>query len=153
MRIFIDADAFPNVLKDILIRAGKRMNVPLFFVACKRLRLERSAGISSIEVPIGPDLVDDHIAELAEPGDLVITADIPLADRVVTKGAYAINPRGDLYTEENIKDRLAMRDLMNELREGGMMTGGPPEFGKKDRQAFANQLDRILIGQFKKEKA
>jgi hypothetical protein len=153
MRIYVDADAFPKVMKDILVRAGKRMHVPLVFVACKRLRLERSSNVSSIEVPIGPDLVDDRIAELVQPGDLVITADIPLADRVVTKGAHAISPRGDLYTEENIKDRLAIRDLMNELREGGMMTGGPPEFGQKDRQAFANQLDRILIGQLKKEKA
>ena len=98
-------------------------------------------------------LVDDRIAELVQPGDLVITADIPLADRVVTKGAYAINPMGELYTEENIKDRLAMRDLMNELRDGGMITGGPAEFSKKDRQAFANQLNRILIRQVKKEKA
>jgi uncharacterized protein YaiI (UPF0178 family) len=116
------------------------------------LRLERSDSVSSIEVPIGPDLVDDRIAELAQPGDLVITADIPLADRVVTKGAYAINPRGELYTEENIKDRLAMRDLMYELRDSGMVTGGPAEFGKKDRQAFANQLDRILIRHVKNEK-
>jgi uncharacterized protein YaiI (UPF0178 family) len=152
MRIFVDADAFPNVIKDILIRAGERMHVPLVFVACKRLRLERSDSVSSIEVPIGPDLVDDRIAALVQPGDLVITADIPLADRVVSKGAYAINPRGELYTEENIKDRLAMRDLMNELREGGLIAGGPAEFSKKDRQAFANQLDRILIRQVKNEK-
>ena len=124
MRIFVDADAFPNVIKDILIRAGERMHVPLVFVACKRLRLERSDSVSSIEVPIGPDLVDDRIAELVHPGDLVITADIPLADRVVTKGAYAINPRGELYTEENIKDRLAMRDLMNELQRRRHDCGG-----------------------------
>ena len=153
MRILVDADAFPNVIKDILIRAGERMHVPLVFVACKRLRLGRSANVSSIEVPIGPDLVDDRIAELAQPGDLVITSDIPLADRVITKGAYAINPRGEPYTEENIKDRLAMRDLMNDLRDGGMISGGPAEFSKKDRQAFANQLNRILTRQLKKEKA
>ena len=153
MQILVDADAFPNVIKDILIRAGERMHVPLVFVACKRLRLERSDGISSIEVPVGPNLVDDRIAELVQPGDLVITADIPLADRVITKGAYAISPRGDPYTEENIKDRLAMRDLINELRDGGMITGGPAEFSKKDRQAFANQLNRILIRQAKKDKA
>lgn len=153
MRIIVDADAFPNVIKDILIRAGERMHVPLVFVACKRLRLARSANVTSIEVPIGPDLVDDRIAGIVQPGDLIITADIPLADRVITKGAYAINPRGELYTEENIKDRLAMRDLMNELRDGGMITGGPAEFSRKDRQAFANQLNRILTRQVKKEEA
>ena len=144
MRIYVDADAFPNVIKDILIRAGERRLVSLVFVACKQLKIKPSAHVSSVVVPVGPDLVDDRIAELVEPGDLVITADIPLADRVITKGAYAINPRGELYTEENIKDRLAMRGLMTELRDCGMITGGPAEFSKKDRQAFANRLDSVL---------
>jgi hypothetical protein len=151
MRIYIDADAFPNVIKDILIRAGERMGVPLVFVACKKLRFGRSANISIIEVPVGPDLTDDRIVELAHPGDLVITADIPLADRVIAKGAFALNPRGERYTEENIKDRLALRGLMTELRDCGMVTGGPAEFTKKDRQAFANQLDSILSRQRKRE--
>jgi uncharacterized protein YaiI (UPF0178 family) len=151
MQIFVDADAFPNVIKDILIRASERLHVPLVFVANQPVRLEQSVTISSIVVPSGPDLADDRIAELAQPGDLVITADIPLADRVVSKGAFAINPRGELYTEDNIKDRLATRDLMHELRDGGMITGGPSAFGKKDRQAFANQLNRFLNKHFKSE--
>jgi uncharacterized protein len=149
MQIFVDADAFPNMIKDILIRAAVRFHVPLIFVANKPVRIEQSATISSILIAAGPDLVDDHIAELAQPGDLVITADIPLADRVVTKGAFAINPRGKLYTEDNIKDRLAMRDLLYELRDGGMVTGGPSAFSKKDRQAFANQLNSFLIKHLK----
>jgi uncharacterized protein len=115
------------------------------------LRLEKLANLSLIIVPEGPDVADDRIVELVREGDLVITADIPLADRVVSKKAFAINPRGKLYTEQNIKDRLAMRDLFNELRDNGMMTGGPAEFSKKDRQAFANQLDSFLIRQLKLE--
>ncbi len=151
MRIFIDADAFPNVIKDILVRASVRLNVPLVFVANKPLRVDDAAHISVIVVPAGPDVADDKIAELVQPGDLVITADIPLADRVVAKGAFALNPRGKLYTEENIKDSMAMRGLMNELRDNGMITGGPAIFDKKDRQAFANGLDSFLIRQLKTE--
>jgi uncharacterized protein YaiI (UPF0178 family) len=120
-------------------------------VANKPLRLERLANLSLILVPEGHDVADDRIAELVQPGDLVITADIPLADRVVTKKAFAMNPRGKLYTEHNIKDKLAMRNLLNELRDSGMITGGPAEFSKKDRQAFANQLDSFLIRQMKLE--
>ena len=151
MRIFIDADAFPNVIRDILIKASLRLNVQLIFVANKPLRLENLPNLSLILVPGGPDVADDHIAESVNPGDLVITADIPLADRVVTKNAFAMNPRGMLYTEHNIKDRLAMRDLLGELRDTGMITGGPAAFGKKDRQAFANQLDSFLVRQLKIE--
>ena len=151
MQIFVDADAFPNVIRDILIKASVRLNIPLIFVANKPLRQEKLANLSLILVPEGPDIADDRIAELVQPGDLVITADIPLADRVVTKEAFAMNPRGKLYTEHNIKDRLAMRDLLNELRDTGMITGGPAEFSKKDRQAFANQLDSFLIRQLKSE--
>jgi len=145
MRIYVDADGFPGAAKDLLIRAVVRVQVPLVFVANKPVRYAPSAVISSIIVPAGPDIADDRIVELVAPGDLVITADIPLADRVVTKGAYALNYRGKLYTEENIKDRLAMRDLLYELRDGGMMTGGPAAFGKKDCQAFINQLDSFLM--------
>lgn len=145
MRIFVDADAFPSVLKNVLIRAVERLHVSLIFVANKPMKLERSAYIAGIVVPAGTDVADDRIAELAQPGDLVITADIPLADRVIAKGAHVIDPRGELYTEDNIKDRLAMRDLMNELRGGGMITGGPAAFGKKDRQTFANRLNSFLV--------
>jgi uncharacterized protein len=145
MRIYVDADGFPRAAKDILIRVVLRLRVPVVFVANKPVRHDPSVLISSLIVPEGPDIADDRIAELAAPGDLVVTADIPLADRVVAKGAYALNPRGKLYTEENIKDRLAMRDLLSELRNGGLMTGGPPAFGRKDAQAFADQLDRFLV--------
>jgi len=151
MQIFIDADAFPNVIRDILIKASLRLNIPLIFIANKPLRLEKLKNLSLIIVPEGADVADDRIAQLVQPGDLVITADIPLADRVVAKKAFVINPRGKLYTEHNIKDRLAMRDLLNELRDNGTMTGGPSEFSKKDRQAFANQLDSFLIRQLKLE--
>ena len=153
MKIFIDADAFPNVIRDILVKASVRLNVPLIFVANKPLRLEKLSNLSLILVPGGPDVADDRIAQLVQPGDLVITADIPLADRVVTKNAFAMNPRGMLYTEHNIKDRLSMRDLLGELRDTGMITGGPAQFGKKDRQAFANQLDSFLVRQLKIENA
>jgi hypothetical protein len=150
MRIYVDADGFPSAAKDLLIRAVIRVRGPLIFVANKPLRYEPSAIISSIIVPEGPNVADDRIVERVEPGDLVITADIPLADRVVAKGAFALNYRGKLYTEDNIKDRLAMRDLMNELRDSGMMTGGPAAFAKKDCQAFINQLDSFLIRQLKR---
>jgi len=149
MQIYVDADGFPTAAKDLLIRAAMRLQVPLVFVANKKVRYEPSAMISSMVVPEGPDLADDRIVELTQPGDLVITADIPLADRVVDKGAAVLTPRGKLYTEGNIKDRLAMRDLMAELRDGGLMTGGPSMFSKKDCQAFVNQLDRFLTRHLK----
>ena len=152
MQIYVDADGFPRAAKEILIRAALRLGVPVVFVANKPFRREPSHLISTLLVPEGPDIADDRIVELAEPGDLVITTDIPLADRVVSKGAFALNPRGTLYTEENIKDRLAVRDLLSELRDGGLMTGGPPAFGKKDCQAFADQLDRFLIRRLKEER-
>lgn len=144
MKIYVDADGFPRAAKDILIRAVRRFGVPVVFVANTPVHKEPSPLIASLLVPEGPDIADDRIVESAEQGDLVITADIPLADRVVSKGAFALNPRGTLYTEENIKDRLAVRDFLSELRDGGLMTGGPPAFGKKDCQAFADQLDRFL---------
>jgi uncharacterized protein YaiI (UPF0178 family) len=152
MRIYVDADGFPGAVKDILIRAVLRVQVPLVFVANKPIRHDPSELISSLIVPGGPDIADDRIAELAESGDLVVTADIPLADRVVAKGAFALNPRGQLYSEENIKDRLALRDLLATLRDGGLLTGGPPPFSRKDCRAFADQLDRFLVkSQMKKE--
>jgi len=153
MQIYVDADGFPKAAKEILIRAALRLGVPVVFVANKPFRREPSPLISTLLVPKGPDIADDRIVESAEPGDLVITTDIPLADRVVSKGAFALNPRGKLYTEENVKDRLAVRDLLSDLRDGGLMTGGPPVFGKKDCQAFADQLDRFLIRRLKEERA
>lgn len=151
MQILIDADAFPNALRDILMKASGRLNIALVFIANKPLRLEKLSTVSLILVPEGPDVADDRIVELVRPGDLVITADIPLADRVVAKNAFAMNPRGTLYTEHNIKDRLAMRDLLNGLRDCGMISGGPACFSQKDRQAFANSLDSFLVRQLKSE--
>lgn len=152
MRIYIDADAFPNVIKDVVIRASVRLNVPLCFVANKPVKVAGPATVSFIQVPEGRDVADERIAELVEPGDLVITADIPLADRVVSKGAFALDPRGKLYTQENVKNSLALRGLFKELRDEGMMSSGPAAFSKQDRQAFANRLDRFLTGQLKREK-
>ncbi len=151
MKIYVDADGFPGAAKDIVIRAALRTGVPLVFVANKPIRYEPSDLISSLVVPEGPDIADDRIVELVERGDLVVTADIPLADRVVSAGAFALNPRGTLYTTNNVKDRLSMRDLMSELRDGGLVTGGPPAFGKKDRRVFADQLDRFLVRRLKEE--
>ncbi len=151
MRIYIDADAFPNVIKDVVIRASVRLGVPLCFVANKPVKAEGPATVSFIQVPEGLDVADDRIAELVQPGDLVITADIPLADRVVSKGAFALDPRGKLYTQENIKNSLALRGLFKELRDEGMLSSGPAAFSRQDRQAFANRLDRFLTGQLKRE--
>jgi hypothetical protein len=153
MKIYVDADGFPRAAKAILVRAALRLRVPLIFVANKAVHHEPSPLISSILVSEGPDIADARITELAESGDLVVTADIPLADRVVSKDAFALNPHGILYTKDNIKERLAMRDLMSELRDGGLTTGGPSAFGKKDSRNFADQLDRFLTRRLKEESA
>jgi uncharacterized protein YaiI (UPF0178 family) len=153
MKIYVDADGFPKAAKDLLIRAAIRLQVPVVFVANKPARYPSSVLLSSLVVSEGPDRADDCIVDLAQPGDLVVTADIPLANRVVVKGAFALNYRGKLYTEGNIKDTLATRDLMSELRDAGMVTGGPSAFGKKDCQAFVNQLDSFLVRQLKSRNA
>lgn len=144
MHIWVDADACPNPIKEILFRAAERVRVPLTLVANQPLRTPRSAYISAVQVAAGFDVADHHIATEVRPGDLVVTADIPLAAAVVATGARALNPRGELYTEENVRERLTMRNLMDELRASGVDTGGPASFGRRDRQAFANQLDRLL---------
>ncbi len=144
MQIFIDADACPSAVKEILFRAAERLRIPLILVANQKIQIPDSDFISNIIVEAGPDLADDRIVELAQKNDLIISADIPLADRVIQKGAFVIDHRGDFFTAENIKERLAVRDLMAELRSGGMETGGPPAFSQKDRKAFADQLDRFL---------
>jgi uncharacterized protein YaiI (UPF0178 family) len=149
MQILVDADAMPNTIKELLCRTVERLHIPLTLVANQNITVDKSDFIRSISVPEGSDAADNRIVELVQPGDLVVTADIPLADRVITRGAYAINPRGELYTEENIKDRLALRDLMDGLRGSGEVLGGPPPFTWKDRQAFANQLDRFLTRNYK----
>jgi uncharacterized protein YaiI (UPF0178 family) len=144
MKIWIDADACPRVVKEILFRASERLQIPVCLVANKRLAKHETALIRSIVVEDGFDVADDYIAAHAAPEDLVITADIPLASRIVAKGGIAIDPRGEVYTEENIGERLSMRGLLMELREGGLVQGGPSQFSMTDRQRFASSLDRLL---------
>jgi uncharacterized protein YaiI (UPF0178 family) len=144
MRIWVDADACPGEVKELLYRAARRREVRVTLVANQPLRTPRSDYIDTLLVPEGANAADRHIAESVEPGDLVITADVPLAAAVVAAGAQALDPRGELYTEANVGERLAARNLMDELRGGGLVTGGPAGFTAKDRQAFANQLDRWL---------
>jgi len=144
MQIWVDADACPNVIKEILFRAAERLEITLILVANQPVRTPPSRFIRSIQVAAGFDVADNEIIRQAEAGDLVITADIPLASGVIEKGAYALNPRGELYTRENIRERLTLRNFMDELRGSGVNTGGPPALDKGDRQAFANQLDRFL---------
>lgn len=144
MRIWVDADACPGAVKEILYRAAARTGTPLALVANKPLRAPRSPHIRCVQVAGGFDAADRHIAEQVETGDLVITADVPLAAKVVERGGLALNPRGELYSPENIGERLATRDFMEALRSGGTVTGGPAAFGRRDREAFANQLDRLL---------
>ncbi len=143
-QIWVDADACPKVIKDILFRAANRVGVPLILVANQPVQVPRSRFIRSLQVATGFDVADNHIVQQAQAGDLVITADIPLAAEVIAKGCLALNPRGDLYTEDNIRQRLNMRDFMDTLRSSGVDTGGPAAFSPSDRQAFANQLDRYL---------
>ena len=145
-RIWVDADACPKVVKEILYRAADRVGVTVILVANQALDVPGSPYIQSVQVPLGFDVADNHIAQSAAPGDLVITADIPLAADVVAQGCMAINPRGELYTGENIRERLNMRDFMETLRSSGIETGGPLPFGQSDRQSFSNQLDRFLAG-------
>jgi len=144
MQIWVDADACPNVIKEILFRAAERVQISLILVANKTLRTPPSRYISSIRVGAGFDVADNAIVKKMESGDLVITADIPLASEVIGKGGHALNPRGEFYSKENIKARLSMRNFMDELRGSGVDTGGPATLNQKDRQAFANQLDRFL---------
>ena len=143
-QIWVDADACPKVIKEILYRAADRVGMPLTLVANQPLQVPGSRYIRSIQVAAGFDVADNHIVQQAEAGELVITADIPLAAEVVAKGCLAVNPRGDLYTEDNIRQRLNMRDFMDTLRSSGVDTGGPAALSQADRQAFANQLDRLL---------
>ena len=147
MRIWVDADACPGVIKDILYRAAERAELHLILVANQVLRTPASPWIRVVQVGRGFDVADNHIANAVESGDLVITADIPLAAGVVEKGASALNPRGELYSRENVRELLDMRNFMDTLRASGVETGGPSAFSQNDRQAFANQLDRFLARQ------
>lgn len=144
MKIWVDADACPVVIKEILFRAAERTQVLLTLVANQRISTPRSRYIKALVVGSGFDVADNEIVKLCVAGDLVITADIPLAAEVIAKGAHALNPRGELYTVETIGERLNMRDFMDTMRASGINTGGPPAFTHSDRQAFANQLDKLL---------
>lgn len=150
MQIWVDADACPNVIKEILFRAAERVQVQLTLVANGPLRIPRSAFVRTLQVEQGFDVADNRIVELVAKDDLVVTADIPLAAAVIAKNAHALNPRGELYTPDSIKERLAMRNLMDELRSSGAITGGPPAISQSDRMAFANSLDRVLAKQAKR---
>ena len=144
MQIWVDADACPGVIKDILYRAAERAQVILTLVANQPLHTPRSPYIKTLQVAAGFDVADQRIAQQVQPGDLVVTADIPLAADVIERGGHALNPRGELYTQENIKERLTLRNFMGELRHSGVATGGPPSLNQNDRRAFADQLDRFL---------
>jgi uncharacterized protein len=143
-RIWVDADACPVAIKEILFRAAQRVQISVTLVANHALRVPASPYIRSIQVPGGFDVADNEIARQVAAGDLVVTQDIPLAAAVIDKGALAIHPRGELYTPETIKQRLTMRNFMEELRSAGVDTGGPSALHARDKQAFANQLDRWL---------
>ncbi|AJE02267.1 YaiI/YqxD family protein [Geobacter pickeringii] len=144
MKIWIDADACPRIIKEIVFRASERLQVPVCLVANQDLSKSHSRLVTSVRVAEGFDVADDHIAQHAAPTDLVVTADIPLAARIVANGGVALDPRGELYTEENVGERLSVRDLMQELRAAGVVQGGPAQFGMADRQRFASSLDRLL---------
>jgi len=144
MRLYIDGDAFPNLLKPIVLRSIERLKIPTFVISNKRISIGKSPLIEYLIVEQGADEADHRIVEMVEEGDLVITADIPLADRIISKNAHAIDHRGELYSVDNIKQYLAMRNLMEEIRESGEMLGGPKPFGQKDAHQFANQLHRFL---------
>jgi len=144
MKLYIDGDAFPNLLKPIVLRAIERLQLPTYVIANKKIDIGHSKYVTYIIVDQGADEADHKIVEMVKEGDLVITADIPLADRVIAKDAHAIDHRGELFSVDNIKQFLAMRNLMEKIRESGEMTKGPKPFGQKDAHEFSNQLHGFL---------
>ncbi|MBD2810521.1 YaiI/YqxD family protein [Xenorhabdus sp. Vera] len=149
MPIWVDADACPKVIKEVLYRAAEREKVRVTFVANQRLSIPASDFLRTLQVPAGFDVADNEIVRHSETGDLVITADIPLAAEVIEKGAIALNPRGERYNEATIRERLTMRDFMDTMRASGVQTGGPAALNQRDRQRFANELDKWLLQQKK----
>lgn len=143
-RIFIDADACPRDVKELVYRASERLSLATFVVANKAMHVPRSPRIHMVQVRGGPDVADDHIASEGQAGDIAVTADVPLAARLVEKGLVVLDPRGFEYDAENIGERLSMRDFMADVRDAGVVTGGPSAFGPKDKARFANALDRAL---------
>ena len=144
MKIWVDADACPVVIKEILFRAAERLDIATILVANQPLKTPPSKVIKSVQVPSGFDVADNYIVQESAVGDLTITADIPLAAEIIEKGGHALNPRGELYTVNNIQQRLTMRNFMEEMRNAGQASGGPPPLNHQDRQSFANALDRFL---------
>ncbi|MES3024626.1 MAG: YaiI/YqxD family protein [Pseudomonadota bacterium] len=144
MQIWVDADACPVAVKEILFRAAERKQIVTTLVANQLMRVPGSRFVRALQVPAGADVADAEIVRLLSAGDLVVTADIPLASLVLEKGGFALNPRGEFYTKDNIAQALSMRSFLEQLREGGVDTGGPPPFGQADRQNFGKQLDRHL---------
>ena len=145
MAIWVDADACPNVIKEILFRAAERVQMPMTLVANQTLRVPPSRFIRTLRVPAGFDVADNEIVRQCSPGDLVITADIPLAAEVLEKGAAALNPRGERYSPATIREKLTMRDFMDTLRASGVQTGGPDSLSQRERQVFAAELDKWLL--------
>ncbi|GIU32105.1 YaiI/YqxD family protein [Shewanella colwelliana] len=150
MKIWVDADACPGVIKEMLFRAADRAEVEVTLVANHVMRIPPSRFINLVTVPSGFDVADDEIVKRLDVGDLVITADIPLASEVIDKGGFALNPRGELYTTQNIKSILNMRDFMDTMRASGVQTGGPAAIGQSEKQAFGNQLDRFITKHHKR---
>jgi uncharacterized protein YaiI (UPF0178 family) len=153
MKIWVDADACPVVLREILFKAAERVKIPLILVANQPSKVPKSEWISAIQVLSGFDVADDEIVKRVEAGDLVITSDIPLASEVIDKGGLALNSRGELYTLDTIKARLNIRDFMDTMRSSGVHTGGPPALNQQDRREFSNQLDRILTRYMRQQRA
>ena len=151
MNIWVDADACPTVIKEILFKAAERTGAQVTLVANQPVRIPRSRYIKFIQVSAGFDVADNEIVKRLEAGDLVITSDIPLAAEVIEKEGHALNPRGELYSADNIRARLNMRDFMDTLRSSGIHTGGPPTLSQSDRQAFANNLDTLLTKHVRKD--
>ncbi|ODS05313.1 YaiI/YqxD family protein [Vibrio scophthalmi] len=145
MKIWVDADACPVVIKEVLFRAAQRTGVEITFVANQYIRTPAAANITSLQVEAGFDVADNEIVKRTEAGDLIITSDIPLADEVITKGGHALSSRGELFTKDNIKSRLNIRDFMETMRSSGIQSGGPAPMSQADRQQFANQLDKWLV--------
>ncbi|MDK2124834.1 YaiI/YqxD family protein [Parachitinimonas caeni] len=146
MKIWVDADACPRPVKEMLYRAAERTRLPLILVANQFLSVPPSPYIRALQVAGGFDEADHYIVDQLQPGDLVITADIPLAARVVEKGGKALDPRGELHTDATIRERLSVRDFMEELRSAGVETGGPQAYGQSERRAFGRALDKLLLG-------
>lgn len=149
MKIWVDADACPVVIREILFKAAERTGIQLTLIANQAMRTPPFKNITAYQVPAGFDVADNEIVKRAEKNDLVITSDIPLASEVIDKGAIALSPRGELFTKENIKSRLNMRDFLETMRSSGINTGGPSALSQSDRMAFANHLDRLLTRHYK----